>query len=157
MKYLIIICLVIGNTLFSQEISKDEYIIYAQVLDRLSFPVNQFHMGLSPNEKASLLISKDPIESKIGELNSEKTFDHARLDSCILKFRQDRSLNYHKKDKWKDSKTRIICSNIYFKNDREAYIYIITEYKVINPMQFLFKATKDPDGYWCFENYMLYY
>ncbi|UMQ42870.1 hypothetical protein MKS83_04080 [Chryseobacterium sp. Y16C] len=157
MKYLIIICLVIGNTLFSQEISKDEYIIYAQVLNELNFPSDKFHLGLSNNEKASLLISKDPIESKIGELNSEKTFNLSRLDSCILKFRQDRSLNYHKKDKWKDYKIKLTCSDIYFKSDSEAYVYGIDEFRDLKPMQFLFKATKEKDGYWHFEDYTFYY
>ncbi|UMQ42869.1 hypothetical protein MKS83_04075 [Chryseobacterium sp. Y16C] len=114
-------------------------------------------MGLSNNEKESLLGRKNPIESKIGELNSEKTFDHAQLDSCILKFRQDRSLNYDKIDKWKDYKMKLTCSNIYFKSDSEAYIYGIDEFRDLKPRQFLYKATKDPDGYWCFENYMLYY
>ncbi|MCE3074669.1 hypothetical protein [Chryseobacterium gwangjuense] len=158
MKYLIIICLVISNSFFSQEISKDEYIIYGQILDRFYFSTNQFSMGLTPNKRASLLIGNDPIESEISKLNSEKKIDLGKLDQVISKFRLDKSLDKeHRKGPLKDSKIKIICSNIFFKNDTEAYIYIITEWKVIKPMQFLFRATKESDGYWCFEHYTYYY
>ncbi|MCE3074667.1 hypothetical protein [Chryseobacterium gwangjuense] len=158
MKYFIIIFFVMSNYLFSQEISKDEYIIYAQVLDRLAFPVNKFTLGLTPNEKASLLVRKDPIESEISKLNSEKKINLDKLDQAISKFRLDKSLSREQiKDPSKDSKIKIICSNVFFKNDNEAYIYIITEWKVIKPMQFLFRAIKEKDGYWCLENYTFYF
>jgi len=158
MKYLIIICLVIGNSLFSQEISKDKYIIYAQVLDRLYFPTNKFSMGLTPNEKASLLVRKDPIESEISKLHSEEKIDLNKLDQVIFKFRADKSLDRKDmKDPLKDEKIKIKCSEIYFKSSKEAYIYVIANLKGTKPNEFLFKATKEQDGYWRLEPYTFYY
>ena len=147
-----------SNSLFSQEISTDEYKIYAQILDELNYPSNKFYLGISSNQKASLLVRKDPIESKIAQLNSKKTFDLSRLDSYILKFRNDRSLNQENYiDKLKDYKIKVTCSNIYFKSDTEAYIYGINEFRNLKPMQFLTKATKKHDGYWHLEPYTFYY
>ncbi|MCE3074666.1 hypothetical protein [Chryseobacterium gwangjuense] len=159
MKRLLFLFTLSFSFLHSQEISRDEYILYAQILDHYNYSFNKFELGIPIKYEGLLNGPKNTSKSKIAKIKSKKKFNASILEGVLLKYRKDKNLDRENfPDPVKNYKEEIYCSPIYFKTNTEAFIFVVTINKLLpHPSHDLIKATREEDGYWCLEDYNYYY
>lgn len=159
MKKLLFLLALSFNILHSQEISNEEYILYAQILDRYNYSSSRFELGIPSKYRGYLSGPENTSKAEISKIRIRKKFKVSKLEETLLNYRKNRNLDRENAfDPVKSYKTDIYCSPIYFKTSTEAFVVVIAlDTFFPNPSYSLIRATKDDDLYWHLEDFNYYY
>ncbi|KIC62794.1 hypothetical protein [Chryseobacterium taiwanense] len=161
MKVIFFLCVISFNFLFSQELTKDEYLIYGEHLAGQQLNSGEFSLGIPDEYKNYMNIEHKTLDEKIRKISSVKSLDLSKLESIVTQLTKEKLSTFIYKDK-SIAIFKEYCSPIYFKNKREAYFFSVgtVQFKDrdwVSADKGFYRAFKKDNGYWDVEVYIPMY
>ncbi|KIC62795.1 hypothetical protein [Chryseobacterium taiwanense] len=161
MKIILFLCVISFNFLFSQELTKDEYLIYGEVLAGQQLNSSEFSLGIPDEYRNYMNIEHKTLDEKIRKMSSVKSFDLTKMDSIVTQLTKEKLSTFIYKDK-SMAILKNYYSPIYFKNKKEAYFFSVGTVQLrdrdwVSASKGFYRAFKKDNGYWDVEVYIPMY